>query len=164
MEIFSFPSISDSRSEVLVLGTMPGEMSLRLNQYYRNKGNHFWRIMVDLHRVEFSADYEQRRKLLLDNRIALWDVLKACVREGSADSAILEEKANDFLDFFSTHKAIRAVAFNGKNAASFFERHVGEIMKVPRIILPSTSPANGWSSYQEKLEQWRSVLTTGIEV
>jgi hypothetical protein len=91
MQIFSFPPISDPRSEVLVLGTMPGEMSLRLSQYYGHKGNQFWRIMFELHGVDFSADYERRRQLLLENRIALWDVLKACVREGSADSGIFFE-------------------------------------------------------------------------
>jgi len=162
MQIFSFPPISNARSEVLVLGTIPGEMSLRLNQYYGHKGNHFWRIMFDLHRVDLTPDYERRRKLLLDNRIALWDVLKACVREGSADSAIMEEKPNDFVEFFSAHKAIRVVAFNGKNAATFFERHVGKMVKIPRIILPSTSPANGWLNYQGKIEQWRSILRVGV--
>lgn len=158
MHIFSFPPISDLGSEVLILGTMPGEMSLRLNQYYGHKGNHFWRIMFELHGANFSANYERRRQLLLENRIALWDVLKACVREGSADSAIAGEEANDFTEFFSNHKGIRLVAFNGKNAAAFFERHVREKVKVPKIILPSTSPANGWQSYSEKVEQWKAIL------
>jgi len=148
MQTFSFPPISDPRSEVLVLGTMLGEMSLGLNQYYGHKVNHFWRIMFDLHGIE----------LLLKNRIALWDVLKACAREGSADSAIGGEVANDFAEFFSSHKKIRLVAFNGKSAAAFFDRHVGVGTKVPRIVLPSTSPANGWVSYREKVEQWRAIV------
>jgi len=164
MQIFSFPPISAPSSEVLVLGTMPGEMSLRLSQYYGHKGNHFWRIMFELHGVDFSADYERRRHLLLENRVALWDVLKVCVREGSADSAIAGEEANDFAEFFSTHNEIRLVAFNGKNAAAFFDRHVGDGVKVPRIILPSTSPANGWVSYREKVEQWGAILNGANEV
>jgi len=158
MRIFSFPPICNPGSEILVLGTMPGEISLRLSQYYGHKGNHFWRIMFELHGVDFSVDYERRRQLLLENRIALWDVLKACVWEGSADSAIVREEANDFIGFFSMHKGIRLVAFNGKNAAAFFDRHVGERVKVPRIVLPSTSPANGWTSYLAKVEQWRAIL------
>jgi len=137
---------------------MPGEMSLRLCQYYGHKGNHFWRIMFELHGVKFSTDYERRRQLLLENRVALWDVLKACVREGSSDSAIEREEANDFAAFFSNHKEIRLVAFNGKNAAAIFDRHVGERIKLPKIILPSTSPANGWLSYSEKVEQWKAIL------
>lgn len=158
MRIFSFPPISDPESEVLVLGTMPGEMSLRLGQYYGHKRNHFWRIMFELYQVDFSTDYELRRQLLLKNRIALWDILKACAREGSADNAIAGEEVNDFTAFFSNHRKIRLVAFNGKNASAFFDQHFGERVKVPRITLPSTSPANGWIKYPEKVEQWRVIL------
>jgi hypoxanthine-DNA glycosylase len=158
MKIFSFPPIADSMAEVLILGTMPGERSLRMNQYYSHNGNHFWRILFSLHDEEWTSDYDRRTCLLQENRIALWDVLKACEREGSSDNAILEEEANGFVEFFAAHPGIRMITFNGKNAAAFFEKYVGQRVHLPRVTLPSTSAANGWITYDKKLAEWRKVF------
>jgi hypoxanthine-DNA glycosylase len=143
---------------MLVLGTMPGEKSLQLNQYYGHGGNHFWKIMFDLYSQPPTKEYERRKALLLENRIALWDVLKACQREGSADSAIETEEANDFGQFLSAHPQIRFIAFNGKKAAAFFQQHVTHKTALPQVVLPSTSSANGWLTYHQKLEEWRKGL------
>jgi len=80
MKIFSFPPISHPTAEMLILGTMPSEKTLQLSQYYGHGGNHFWKILFDLHNESPTKDYERRKALLLENRIALWDVLKACHR------------------------------------------------------------------------------------
>ena len=161
MKIFSFPPISDPKAEVLILGTMPGERSLRMNQYYGHNGNHFWKILFDLHDEAWTRDYDRRTRLLRENRIAVWDVLKACQREGSSDNAILEEEANEFVEFFAAHPRIRMIVFNGKNAAAFFEKYIGRRVDLPRVILPSTSAANGWVTYDKKLAEWRKVFKEG---
>ena len=158
MKIFSFAPIADTSAEVLILGTMPGERSLAISQYYGHGGNHFWKILFELHDKPNSKDYAQRTCLLIESRIALWDVLKACEREGSADSAILQEEANDFAAFFTYHPRIRLIAFNGKNAAVFFQKHVSTVIPLPHVILPSTSSANGWLSYEQKVAEWRKAL------
>jgi hypoxanthine-DNA glycosylase len=158
MKIFSFPPISDPTGEILILGTMPGDRSLLLNQYYGHGGNHFWKILFDLHNEPPTKDYERRKTLLLENRIALWDVLKACRREESADSAIEAEEPNDFGQFLAAHLQIRLIAFNGRNAAAFFQRHVTHKTALPQVVLPSTSSANGWLTYSQKLEEWRRGL------
>ena len=137
---------------------MPGERSLQLNQYYGHGGNHFWKIIFDLHNEDPTKDYERRKGVLIERRIALWDVLKACQREGSADSAIDAEEPNDFGEFISRHPHIRLVAFNGKNAAAFFQQHVIPKLDLPSVVLPSTSSANGWLTYGQKLDQWRKGL------
>ncbi|HEU0126064.1 MAG TPA: DNA-deoxyinosine glycosylase, partial [Flavobacterium sp.] len=99
MKSFSFAPISSKKSKVLILGTMPGIKSLELNQYYGHAQNNFWKFMFLILKEEFSYDYETRKNLLLQNNIALWDVLQFCDRVGSLDSAIKNEIANDFENF-----------------------------------------------------------------
>lgn len=156
MRIYSFLPIEPTEPKVLILGTMPSKKSLELNQYYGHPGNQFWRILFDLFHVESSSDYQLRIDLAIKNQIAIWDVLKACERETSADSDILLEEPNDFKGFFSKHKTIRAVFFNGKAAANYFKNDFGAI-NIPHFTLPSTSPANTWFTFDEKLKEWSEI-------
>ena len=136
---------------------MPGEMSLKLNQYYGHAGNHFWKIMFELFGQSFSKEYDKRKEILLKNKIALWDVLKACVREGSSDSAILAEEVNEFDSFFKQHPHIQLIAFNGKKAETFFRNYILIKLPVSQITLPSTSSANTWLTFEQKMTEWRAI-------
>ena len=156
MKIFSFPPISNKNSCVLVLGTMPGKRSLAQNQYYGHRGNQFWPILFKLFDKEISTDYNVRTNLALTNGVAVWDVLKACERESSADSDILNEVSNDFESFFANHN-IKAIFHNGKNPKEFFDKYVKDV-DIPQFVLPSTSPANSWFTKDEKLEEWKAIL------
>ena len=157
MKIFSFPYISHPSSTVLILGTMPGKRSLKLNQYYGHSGNTFWKLIFSVFDKPFSTDYEERKNILLENNIVLWDVLKACEREGSSDNAILLEEANDFISFFKKHPNIKLIAFNAQNAEAFFYKYSKYRPDVKYLTLPSTSPANTWKSFDEKLIEWKKL-------
>lgn len=78
------PLLCQPVSKVLILGTMPGVRSLQLQQYYGHSGNHFWRLLFALFNQPFSTDYQARVNLLLQHKIALWDVLSHCEREGGS--------------------------------------------------------------------------------
>jgi hypoxanthine-DNA glycosylase len=157
MKIYSFEPISNTKSKVLVLGTMPGEKSLKLKQYYGHGGNSFWKIIFALFDEQFSTDYNKKKDLLLKNNIALWDVLQGCEREGSSDSSILKEEPNDFSSFFENHPGIKLIAFNGQNAERYFLTHSNFRPEITYISLPSTSPANTWKSFDEKLTEWKII-------
>ena len=157
MKIYSFPHISSSHSKVLILGTMPGEMSLKLNQYYGHGGNTFWKIIFGVFNEPFSSDYEKRKAILIKNNIALWDVLQACEREGSSDNAILDEEPNDFSSFFKNHPNIKLIVFNGKNAEAYFNSLSNHKPLVKYKVMPSTSPANTWKTFEEKIEEWKKI-------
>lgn len=159
MKIFSFPAIVNENSKVLILGTMPGERSLKLNQYYGHGGNIFWRLIFAIFEEPFSTDYEKRKIVLLKNNLALWDVLQACEREGSSDTAILCEESNDFKSFFKEYPGIKMIAFNGQNAESYFSMHSNHKPEVNYISLPSTSPANTWKTFDKKLSEWKKLKT-----
>src|SRR3989339_1624810 len=109
--IYSFPPIADARARVLILGSMPGEASLRAGEYYAHPRNHFWRMMGALTDLDPASPYAQRVEALKARRIALWDVLHGCMRTGSLDANIDKAShiANDFAAFFAQHANITHV-------------------------------------------------------
>jgi hypoxanthine-DNA glycosylase len=133
---------------------MPSVQSLAANQYYGNPRNAFWKIIFTLFNTPFSTDYEQRKNVLLENRIALWDVLEACVRPGSLDSNIEQEVPNNFNLFLKTHPNIKHIYFNGQKAAAYFKKHIKLENDYQLTTLPSTSPANAGKSFEMKLKEW----------
>lgn len=161
MLVTSFPPIITPASTVLILGSMPGEMSLRLQQYYAHPRNHFWPIIEDLTGVPARAPYPERVGRLAESGVALWDSLKACVRPGSLDTSIVPdtEEPNDFLSLLAAHPAIRAICFNGKKSEQVFHKRVlptipaASLDRLDLIGLPSTSPANASFTYAQKLER-----------
>jgi hypoxanthine-DNA glycosylase len=158
----SFPPIERADARILILGSMPGEASLRAGQYYAHPRNLFWRIMGELLDIDPAAPYKQRVEALKSARIALWDVLRSCRRKGSLDSSIDDESLvpNDLASFFRHHPKIIHVFFNGAKAEACYRKHVrpaAGIETIEYLRLPSTSPANASISYERKLEVWRVI-------
>ena len=131
---------------------MPGKESLRLQSYYGHGQNAFWKILFSLYHQPFSSNIEIRREILLQNGIALWDVLNYCERKSSLDSDIRQEVPNDIRNFLLTHACISRIFFNGSGAAKFFKKYFPDI-NLPTLILPSTSPAHA-VKWERKLEVW----------
>lgn len=143
---------------VLILGTMPGERSIELNQYYGHKGNQFWKLMFDIFNQSFTDSYTDRIALLTKNKIALWDVLSSCEREGSADSKIKNAIANNFKLFYKKHPNIKHVFFASKEAEKLYEKHVEQFDELTYHTLPSPSGANASKTYAAKLMEWEVIL------
>lgn len=151
----SFEPIVDQQSRVLILGSMPGVQSLRLQQYYANSRNQFWKLTFALFDLEPFADYEERISFIQSKQIALWDVIETCSREGSLDSKIREEQVNDFGSLFKTYPNINAVMFNGGKAFETYKKWIGfsTTENVTFQKLTSSSPANT-KKYDQKLREW----------
>ncbi len=166
--VFCFEPIEGTASNVLILGSMPGKLSLATGQYYAHPRNAFWTIMGELVGAHPGLPYTDRMNRLRGSGVALWDVLASCVRAGSLDSAIQAESAipNDFKSFFSGHPYITRVFFNGAKAEQCFMKYVRpslESAALQYLRLPSTSPANAGISYRQKLLAWQAVLGNGAE-
>ena len=161
--ICSFEPTEDRNAEILILGSMPGRASLIAGRYYAHARNAFWRIISELLQLDATASYGMRVRALKSARIALWDVLHSCSREGSLDSMIEpgSQTANDFPAFFRTHRKISHVFFNGAKAEVCFKRHVLRDIddgSATYARLPSTSPANAAMSFADKLGAWQVIL------
>ena len=159
------PPVVGDRPRVLILGSMPGERSLRAQQYYAHPTNAFWPIMGDLLEMPSDATYAARLRSIKANRIALWDVVYSCRRRGSLDSNIEKSTVvpNDLEGLLSAHPTLKAIVFNGKKAQELFIRHIGkqrhlEAAETALVALPSTSAAHASLSRETKCEQWRVIL------
>jgi hypoxanthine-DNA glycosylase len=147
---------------------MPGTASLTAGRYYAHPRNSFWPILADVLEFDADADYQVRLAALRSARIALWDVLRSCKREGSLDTRIRrqDQAANDFAGLYRSHPGIRRVLFNGAVAEQCYARHVlagGIGGGLQYLRLPSTSPANASWSFERKLTAWRSAIRPGAD-
>jgi hypoxanthine-DNA glycosylase len=163
---YSFPPIVGADARLLILGTLPGEESLRLQQYYGHTRNHFWPLIAAVFNEAAPVSYPERIDLLKRNRCALWDVLESAERVGSLDSAIRNPVANAFAEFFTDHPKIRTIAFNGQKARSLFRRYVVKPGAVSEegftmLDLPSSSPLYT-KPFEEKLVLWHAALAAAV--
>lgn len=163
---YSFPPIVGEDARLLILGTLPGEESLRLQQYYGHTRNHFWPLIAAVFNEAAPGSYPERVDLLKRNRCALWDVLESAERTGSLDSAIRNPVANAFAEFFADYPKIKTIAFNGQKARSLFRRYVVKPGAVSEdgftmLDLPSSSPLYT-KPFEEKLAVWRAVLAAAV--
>ncbi|MBK1733022.1 DNA-deoxyinosine glycosylase [Thiococcus pfennigii] len=161
----AFPPIVGGRPRTLILGSMPGEASLRRGQYYGHPRNAFWPIMTALLGIDPATDYAERTTALVAAGIALWDVMAECERIGSLDTAIRPAsiRVNDFQALFDACPDIDLVAFNGGTAEREYHRRVRPgLSPTARAIatcrLPSTSPAHAGMSSGDKARAWHAVL------
>jgi hypoxanthine-DNA glycosylase len=153
----SFPPIVDAQARLLVLGTLPGEESLRRREYYAHPRNLFWPIVFALFGATPAIDYAEKLAFVMAHRIALWDVCQLGEREASADSTIRRELPNAIDRLLDAHPLIRAVAFNGSGARRLYDRHFARRSGVAYLALPSTSPAHARLDFTEKLARWTAL-------
>ncbi|MCC8396295.1 DNA-deoxyinosine glycosylase [Paraburkholderia sp. MMS20-SJTR3] len=152
-----FPPVVAADTHTLILGSFPGEASLEAAQYYAHPRNQFWRLLgavlgeASLHELP----YEERLTRVLAHRIGIWDVLDACHRQGSLDSAIRNAQPNDFASLREHAPQLRKVCFNGKTAGRFAD--VIGAAGYETLVLPSSSPANAMLSFEQKLALWRQI-------
>jgi TDG/mug DNA glycosylase family protein len=153
----SFPPVVDARARVLVLGTLPGEESLRRREYYAHPRNLFWPILFALFDAAPADDYGARLAFASACRVALWDVCAAGQREASADATIRAEIPNAIDRLLDDHPAIGAVAFNGTGARRLYDRHFRRRAGLLYLAMPSTSPAHARLDFAGKLARWRAL-------
>lgn len=164
----SFPPISAPDARILILGSMPGQQSLRAQAYYAHPRNAFWPIMATLLGFDPGAAYRLRADALRRHGIALWDVLQSCTRPGSLDADIDSASmvCNDFHTFLDNHRDITRVCCNGATAYQLFTRRVLPGLPSshqPDVLrLPSTSPAHAGMSRETKLQAWASALQSPV--
>ena len=138
---------------------MPGITSLQQQQYYGHPRNHFWKIIAHLYNCsEIPDDYEARKAILLENKIALWDVLQFCDRQGSLDVNIKNPIPNPILNLIKENPSLTKIIFNGKGSGKLFHHYFSNLENIDYLIVPSTSAANTMK-FESKLEAWRKALS-----
>ncbi len=149
------PPISTQDARLLILGSMPSERSLEMQQYYAHPQNAFWKIMARI--LGEARSYREKTALLKKHRIALWDVIQTCERKGSLDTAIKNPKYNNIENFLKKHPKIKRVLLNGGKAQASYIGYAKGKINLPYTRLPSTSPANTMK-FELKLKAWKKAL------
>lgn len=157
----SFAPLIDRRTEILIIGTMPGVKSLEEAQYYAHPRNAMWPIIARIYNQDKAfASYREKTACLLKNRIGMWDNLQFCERRGSLDSNIKNEIPNDFEQLLEQYPRVGKLLFNGQKSYGFFKKYHPDLLKRRQYrIMPSTSPANASQKAAFKFETWRKELT-----
>jgi hypoxanthine-DNA glycosylase len=163
-DVDGFAPIVSTNASILILGSMPGAASLLKQQYYGHPGNAFWPIMGALFAAYPELSYQQCKEILLENGVAVWDVLQSCRRRGSLDSNIELSSItiNDFTSFFNKYKLIKRVYFNGGMAEKVYKKHILSTLNkrfsyLEYQRLPSTSPAFASLRLEQKIAVWKVI-------
>ena len=146
----------DEHSEILILGSLPSDVSIRKQTYYQNKSkNSFWKLMHGLY-----GDGPDSKDFLTKHHIALWDCLAAANREGSLDSNILGgERPNNIPQLLESHPSIRRIVINGKSKAKgYFDRYFSDLYSHIDVIIVSSSSNTNSIGFETKLEDWKKIL------
>ena len=156
----AFPPSVDANTRVLILGSLPGDASIRQGEYHAHRGNAFWDLIGDLLGEPLRGEpYAVRLKRLRARGVGLWDVIESAERAGSLDSAIRGAEVRDLGAFLERLPALKAIGFNGRMAATHGRKQLGARQGLALIDLPSSSGAHAGMSRAAKLAAWGALAT-----
>lgn len=151
--IHPIPPVYDKNSKVLILGSFPSVKSREYGFFYGHRQNRFWRVVAAVFDEKVPESIEEKKKLLLRNGIALWDVIHSCEISGSADSAIKNAVPNDISRIMEESR-IERIFTNGRKAHELYVKYLESKTVIKAVCLPSTSPANVAYSLDRLIDEW----------
>jgi TDG/mug DNA glycosylase family protein len=150
----AFDPVVDARTRLLILGSLPGDASLKAAQYYAHPQNGFWRLIGGVVGADLAAlAYPDRLEALKAAGVGLWDVIASAERSGSLDAAIRSPEAADLRGLIGSLPALRVVAFNGATSARLGRRILAGVEGLALVDLPSSSAAHA-RPLSEKAAVW----------
>lgn len=157
----SVEPVYDKNSKILILGSFPSVKSREECFFYGHPQNRFWKVLSAVLGEELPVTIQDKKAMLLENNIALWDVIKSCDIEGSSDSSIKNVVANDLRVILETSD-IKQIYVNGKKAEELYKKYIYSQIKQTAICLPSTSPANAVWSLERLIAAWECIKTNKV--
>jgi hypoxanthine-DNA glycosylase len=148
--------VYNSNSRVLILGSFPSVKSREQQFFYGHKQNRFWKVMAQVLGCPVPESISEKRKMLLRNHIAVWDVIASCEITGSSDASIRDVTPNDLSEIMNTAD-IQAIFANGSKAYELYQKYIYPNNGFPAYKLPSTSPANAAYSMERLIEEWQRI-------
>ena len=147
----------DKNSKILILGSFPSVKSREQMFFYGHKQNRFWRVISSIFGEKVPESIDEKKILLKNNNIAVWDVIASCDIEGSADSSIKNVVAND-LNIILKEAKIEKIIVNGRTAEKYYNKYIKDKINRDAICMPSTSPANASWSEEKLINEWKKFL------
>ena len=150
----------DNNSQILILGTMPGDESLEKQSYYCNSRNAFWKLMENIFPRKGDENHLSNKQYILSRKIALWDCLKCGERKGSSDSAFSKSTLipNDLEQFLKQYPSIKTIVLNGNTAEEYFCRYFPNIVVADYSIIKLISTSGAAARpFFEKRAEWSKI-------
>ena len=151
------PPLFNAESRTLILGSFPSVKSREQVFFYGHPQNRFWKVISSLFDAQVPESIDDKKALILNHHLALWDVIGSCEITGSSDSSIRDVEPND-LNRILDHAPIEHIWLNGKTAEKYYRRYAEKLIRREAQVLPSTSPANAAWSLERLIEAWRIIL------
>lgn len=152
----TFAPIYDEQSEILILGSFPSVKSRENQFYYGHPQNRFWKVVSKVLNVKIPETIEEKKQMLLDNHIAIWDVIASCSIQGSSDTSIKDVVVNDFSEILD-NSSVKRIFVNGGKAYELYHKYAEKETGIKAIKLPSTSPANAAWNVDKLCESWKII-------
>ncbi len=156
MILHNIPPLYNKDSQTLILGSFPSVKSREAEFFYGHPQNRFWRVLAGVFSAPVPETVEQKKRLVLENRLALWDVIAECEITGSADTSIKSVKPNDIAGIIE-NTAVSRIFVNGKTAEKYYIRYIEKTVGKKAVCLPSTSPANAAWSLERLTNAWQLI-------
>ncbi len=154
--IHPIPPLFCAESRTLILGSFPSVKSREAMFFYGHPQNRFWRLMALLYGEETPLTVEEKKRLILSRRLALWDTIHSCTVTGSADSSIKDVVPND-LSLILQNSRVDRIFCNGATSHKLYQKYIYPKNGIRALKLPSTSPANAAWSLERLAEAWRVI-------
>lgn len=154
MLVHPFPPLYDETSKILILGSFPSVKSREQQFFYGHRQNRFWKVMARILECPVPETIEEKRTMLLEHHVAVWDVIGSCNITGSSDASIQDVVPNDLSPIFERAK-IQAVYANGSKSYEMYQKYIYPVNGRDIVKLPSTSPANAAFSLNRLVEEWQ---------
>lgn len=157
----TFEPVYDKNSKILILGSFPSVKSRENNFYYGHPQNRFWKVIAAVLKVKPPETIEEKRMMLLEHNIAIWDVIASCSIQGSSDTSIKDVVVNDFTEILANSE-IEKIYVNGGKAYELYHKYAEKKTGIKVVKLPSTSPANAAWRLERLVEEWDEKLKDSI--
>ncbi len=159
-QIHLYEPVYDERSRILILGTFPSVKSRENGFFYGHPQNRFWKVLAAVTGKAVPQTISEKKTLLLDSRIALWDVIASCDIAGSSDASITNVVPSDIGRILS-ESAVERIYANGSTAKRLYDMYQKKQCGRDIILLPSTSPANASWTFERLAGRWAQLLDLG---
>ena len=156
MQQHNIDPVWDENSIILILGSFPSVKSREQQFFYAHPHNRFWRVIAEVTDTPLAQTTDEKKKILLQCRIALWDVIRSCDITGSSDSSIKNVVPND-LGIILSNSSVGRIFTNGAAADRLYKKYCEKQTGIAAVRLPSTSPANAAYSLERLVQKWKII-------
>ena len=147
-----FGPLYSEQSRILILGSFPSVKSREQLFYYGHPQNRFWKVVASVFDVPTPKTVDEKRKMILDHGLALWDTIESCEITGSSDASINNVKTND-LSIILNNCSIEQIYCNGHKSYELYRKYIEPESGREAVCLPSKG-RTGRTQPQGHLIKW----------